>query len=325
MVTKNREVIGNPLALLARAIIYTGRGGPEVIKIIERTVRPPEAGEVRIRVRAAAVNPTDELLRTVELNGVQFPVTPGADAAGVIESVGPGELRLRAGDRVMAAVTAFRPEGGAQSALIVVPSASVAPVPQGTTFSQAAGLPMNGLTALRALELAGLKAGQVLAVSGGAGLLAHYTIAAAKRQGLTVIADAKPQENDLVRSYGADFVVERGDGFTDAIRKQFPQGADALIDTAALGLKSLPAIRDGGVYIHVRRITDVPPGRGIQSKLVWVLEVLERTDWLDTLRKMVEQGSIKLSVAGEYQPEDAADAQRALRAGGVRGRPVILF
>src|SRR5207247_1894346 len=122
---------------------------------------------------------------------------PGADAAGVIESVGPGVSRLHVGEEVMAALTAFRPDGGAQSAFIVVPAASVVPMPEGTTFAQAAGLPMNGLTALRAIELAGLKAGEVLAVSGGAGLLAHYIIATAKTMGLTVIADAKPVESDL--------------------------------------------------------------------------------------------------------------------------------
>jgi NADPH2:quinone reductase len=93
---------------------------------------------------------------------------------------------------------------------------------------------MNGLTALLALELAALRPGQTLAVSGGAGLLAHYTIAAAKSQGLTVIADAKPEETALVRSYGADFVVARGAGFNDAIRREFPAGVDALLDTALL-------------------------------------------------------------------------------------------
>ena len=309
----------------AKAITYEGLGGPEIIKIVERTVRPPDVGEVRIRVRAAGVNPTDELLRKIENNMVRFPVIPGTDAAGVIESVGAGVSRLQVGEEVMAVLTAYRPDGGAQSAFIVVPAASVVPIPKGATFSQAAGLPMNGLTALRAIELTGLKAGQVLAVTGGAGVLAHYTIAVAKKKGLMVIADAKPEESDLVRSYGANFVVQRGNGFAEAILREFPDGVDALIDTAVLVAKSFPAIRDGGVYIAVRRLNDVPKERDIQVKMVWVPDVLKNTEGLDLLRAMVESGEIKLRVAGEYTPEEAAVAQQALAAGGLRGRPVILF
>lgn len=308
-----------------KAVTYEGLGGPEIIKVVERTVRPPAFGEVRIRVRAAGVNPTDELLRKIENSAVRFPVVPGADAAGVVESVGAGVSRLRVGEEVMAVLTAYRPDGGAQAAFIVVPAASVVPIPKGTTFAQAAGLPMNGLTALRALELTGLQAGQVLAVTGGAGVLAHYTIAAAKRIGLTVVADAKPAESDLVRSYGADVVVARGNDFAEAIRREFPQGVDALIDTAVLAASCFPAIRDGGVYVAVRRLQELPTERAIQSKLVWVPDVLENTEGLYLLRTMVESGEIKLRVAGEYAPEQVADAQQALAAGGLRGRPVLVF
>ena len=314
-----------PDTVSGKAITYEGLGGPEIIKIVERAVRPPEAGEVRIRVKAAGVNPTDGLLRKIENSMVNFPVVPGADAAGVIESVGPGVSRLQVGEEVMAALTPYRPDSGAQAAFIVVPAASVVPIPKGTTFEQAAGLPMNGLTALRAIELTELKAGQVLAVTGGAGVLAHYTIAAAKKLGLTIIADAKLEESDLVRGYGANFVVERGDGFTNAVRRQFPEGVDALIDTAVLATKSFPAIRDGGIYIAVRRLSDISKERDIQIKMVWVPDVLENTKGLDFLREMVESGEIELKVAGVYAPEQVADAQQALAAGGLRGRPVIVF
>ncbi|AMJ67754.1 NADP-dependent oxidoreductase [Hymenobacter sp. PAMC 26628] len=317
------ETIPGPVS--GKAVTYEGLGGAEIIHVVERTVRPPAFGEVRISVKAAGVNPADEVMRKIENSAVRFPAVPGFDAAGVIESVGPGVSRLRVGEEVMATLMPYRPDGGTQAAFIVVPAASVVPIPTGTTFAQAAGLPMNGLTALRALELTELKAGQVLAVTGGAGVLAHYTIAAAKKRGLTVVADAKPAESDLVRSYGADAVVERGDGFAEAIRQEFPQGVDALIDTAVLGASSFPAIRDGGVYIAVRPFAELPPERGIQTKLVWVPDVVENTEGLHLLRTLVESGEIKLRVAGEYAPEQVAAAQQALAAGGLRGRPVIVF
>ncbi len=309
--------------LSGKAIIYTGRGGYEVIEVVNRSVRAPITDEVRIRVKAAAVNPTDIVLR--DPGRGDPPLTPGMDAAGIIEAIGPGVSRLKVGDEVMAAVAPLRPEGGAQASYIVAPAASVVPIPKGVSLAQAATLPMNGMTAMFALELTGLSEGSTLAVSGGAGLLAHYTIALAKHQGLRIVADAKPEEVELVRSYGADIVVERGSAFASAIRREVPEGADALIDTALLREQCFPAIRDGGIYVHVRQWQDPPSERGIQTKLVWVSEALERTEWLYVLRDLVESGAIKLRVTQEYAPEELANAQRALTAGGLRGRPVIVF
>ena len=308
-----------------KAVTYKSLGGYEVIEIVERTVRAPAAGEVRIEVKAAAVNPTDILLRDPGFGDQTSLMVPGMDAAGIIESVGPGVSRLHAGEKVMAAVMPLRPEGGAQAQHIVVPAASVVPMPEGVSFAQASILPMTGLTALNALEIAALKKGQILAVSGGAGLLAQYAIAAAKRQGIKVIADAKPADAELVRGYGADIVVERGPGFAKAIRRELPNGVDALLDSASFGEESFGAIRDGGIYIPVRGWGDKPAERGIKIKPMMVSGVLERTEWLELLRNMVAAGEIKLRVVEEYAPTKAADAQRALVAGSPRGRPVILF
>src|ERR687885_2965784 len=146
----------------------------------------------------------------------------------------------------MAAVTPRRPEGGAQIELLVVPAASVVPIPDGATLAQAATLPMNGLTAVLGLELLGLQPGQTLAVTGGAGLLASYAIPLAKEQGLRVLADAKPEEEELVRGYGADIVVPRGEGFVEAVREALPEGVDGLYDTALLHERAFGALRDGG-------------------------------------------------------------------------------
>jgi NADPH2:quinone reductase len=311
--------------LTGKAITYKAPGGYEVIEISQRAVRPPGPGEVRIKVEAAAVNPTDIGLRERGVPDKSWIVVPGMDAAGTIESVGPGVSHVHAGQKVMAAVMPRRPEGGAQAQHIVVPAASVVPIPEGASMAEASTLPMNGLTALRALELAGLAKGTFFAVSGGAGHLAHYTIAAARLQGLNVIADAKPEEAELVHSYGANIVVERGPRFVEAVRRNVPEGVDALLDTALLGESVFGAIRDGGIYIPVRGWADKPSERGIQIRPVLVSEALERTEWLHLLRSIVAAGKIRLRVTREYAPDQLADAQRALEAGGLRGRPVILF
>ena len=98
-------------------------------------------------------------------------------------------------------------------------------------------------------------------------------------------------------------MVERGPGFAEAIRRELPNGADALLDTAVLGEKSFGAIRDGGIYIPVRGWGDKPAERGIKIKPMLVSDVLERTEWLELLRNMVAAGEIKLRVVAEYAPE----------------------
>ena len=113
----------------ARAVAIVEPGGPEVLRVVERDVRDPEDGEVRLAVRAAAVNPTDIALRQRGDDAMPPPWVPGMDAAGIVESVGTGVDGLAVGDEVMAAVTPRRPEGGAQAELLVAPAASVVPFP----------------------------------------------------------------------------------------------------------------------------------------------------------------------------------------------------
>jgi NADPH2:quinone reductase len=308
-----------------RAVVITEPGGPEVVSVADLRVRGPGEGEVRITVIAAAVSPTDSVLRQRGAEGLPAPWVPGMDAAGIVESVGPGVSRVAVGDRVVAAVAPRRPEGGAQVELLVAPAASVVPIPEGATMEQACTLPMNGLTALLGLELLGLKAGQTLAVAGGAGLLASYVIPLAKETGLRVIADAKPEDEELVRGFGADVVVARGEEFVAGVRNAVPGGVDGLYDTAVLGSAVLGAIRDGGGLAVVRGWSEGEAERGIEVHPVLVRTVLERTDWLEHLRELASDGRIKLRVAAEYPPEQAGEAQRAMDAGGLRGRGVIVF
>ena len=310
---------------MARAVGITEPGGPEVLRVVERAVREPAAGEIRIAVKAAAVNPTDVGLRQRGAEGLPPPWVPGMDAAGVVESVGPGVDQVAVGDEVMAAVSPRRPEGGAQSQLLVVPTASVAPVPAGASLEQASTLPMNGLTALRGLELLDLPAGATLLVTGGAGLLASYVIPLAKRAGLRVVADAGAADAAFVRDLGTDVVLPRGEGLAAAVRDAVPGGVDAVFDTALLGRGIFPAIRDGGALAFVRTWDGEDVEDGITIHRVWVGDVLDRTDWLRELSRLAGQGELALRVAATFPPERAADAHRQMEAGGLRGRAVVVF
>jgi NADPH:quinone reductase-like Zn-dependent oxidoreductase len=189
---------------------------------------------------------------------------------------------------------------------------------------QAATLPMNGLTARRSLDLLGLKAGQVLAVTGAAGIYGGYVIQLAKNDGLKVIADASEADEVLVKSLGPDIVVRRGDDVAARIRQHCPDGVDGLADGAVLNELVVPAVRDGGSFTSVRGFKGAPQ-RGINFTATFVREYDREFEKLDRLRQLAEEGVLKIRVAETYPPERAGEAHRRLEARGTRGRLVITF
>jgi NADPH2:quinone reductase len=309
-------------------------GGPEALHLIDVPEVHAGPGEVRIAVRAAAVNPTDTYARSgayASRPGApqEMPWIPGMDVAGVVDEVGPdGDGRLAVGDRVMAIVLPSGSHGGYREQ-IALPAASVVSVPAGADFPAAASLPMNGLTARLALDRMALQPGDVLAVTGAAGSFGGYVVQLAKVDGLTVVADASETDVDLVRSLGADVVLPRGAGFAAAVRERFPDGVDGLADGSVQGAQVLPAVRDAGVVTTVRGYrgedADTELARGVRVLPVMVRDYGHATAALDRLRQQAEAGQVTLRVADVLPAADAAEAHRRLEAGGVRGRLVLDF
>src|SRR2546425_6818416 len=236
-----------------RAVTFSRLGGPEVLEVSKLPEPKPGPGEVRIRVAAATVNPTDISFRvgrqqtTAQLTqmGVLPPYIPGMDLAGVVDAVGKGR-DWPPGARVMAIVNPRRPGGGAQAELVVVPATSVARVPEGTSLEAAAPLPMNGLTVRLALDRLALQPGQTLGVTGAAGAVGGYAVELGVSEGLRVIAVARPQDEALVKRFGAKTFIPSGDAAIRGLYDAAPGGVDGLIDTAVLDAAGLPAIRGGG-------------------------------------------------------------------------------
>jgi NADPH2:quinone reductase len=311
-----------------RAVGYTVYGGPEVLQVVDLPEVHAGPGQVRVRIHAAAVNPTDTMAR----NGARAeqqkaeaqPYVPGMDAAGVVDEVGDGVATgVQVGDAVMAMVI---PKGshGAYREQIVLDARAVVPAPAGTTHVEACTLPMNALTARQSLDLLGLSAGQTLAVTGAAGAYGGYVVQLAKVEGLTVIADASEADHELVAALGADIVVRRGDDVAARIREHFPNGVDGLADGAVQNERVISAVRDGGAFTSVRGFKGEPQ-RGIRFTVTSVRTYDGEFEKLDRLRQLVESGAITLRVAGTYPPERAADAHQRLQTGGTRGRLVIEF
>lgn len=312
-----------------RAVGLTEFGGPEVLRVQDIPEPIPGPGEVRIRVHAAAVNPTDTGFRSgatsTRLEGRPKPYVPGMDAAGVVESIGPAvETSLRVGDPVMAVVLPYGPSGGAYAELIVVPAASVVRAPAGLDLVAASTILMNALTARLALDDLGIPEGGTVAVTGAAGAFGGYAVQLAKADGLHVIADASSADEELVVGFGADEVVRRGDDVAPLIRRAAPGGVDGLIDGALLHELVLPAIRDGGGLAVVRG-WEGPSERGITIFPIWVRRALTDTARLTDLRDLVEAGILTARVADVLPADQASAAHRRLEAGGVRGRIVLDF
>src|SRR3990170_856371 len=313
-----------------RAVTFSRFGGPEVLEVTDLPEPQPGPGEVRIRVAAATVNPTDISFRTgrqttaqLAAMGVRPPYIPGMELAGVVDAVGAG-TDWHPGDRVMAIVSPRRPGGGAQAELVVVPAASVARVPEGASLEAAAPLPMNGLTVRLALDRLALRPGQTLGVTGAAGAVGGYAVELGVSDGLRVLAVAAPQDEALVRRFGAERVVPRGESAVRGLHDAAPGGVDGLIDAAVLDAAALPAIRDGGKLATVRGFAG-PSERGITIEPVWVTSYLHKHEALDRLGHLVAQGKLTLRVAETFPPERAAEAQRKVDAGGIRGRLLIVF
>jgi NADPH:quinone reductase-like Zn-dependent oxidoreductase len=310
-----------------RAVGLFTHGEPEVLRIVDLPEVHAGPGEVRIRVHAATVNPTDMAVRNGTRAEMQKadppPYVPGMEVAGIIDEVGSGVDRLKVGDCVIAIVV---PKGshGAYREQIVLDARSVARAPAGKTHAEAATLPMNGLTARQSLDLLALTPGHVLAVTGAAGAYGGYVIQLAKAEGLTVIADASEKDEALVASLGADVVVRRGDDVATRFRAHFPEGVDGLADGAVLNERVIPAVRDGGAFTSVRGFLGEPQ-RDIRFTATLVRSYEHEWEKLDRLRQQVEDGTLTLRVAEVYPPERAAEAHRRLEAGGTRGRLVIGF
>ena len=303
-------------------------GGPEALQVVDLPEVHAGPGQVRIRVHAATVNPTDTSARNGDRAEAQRkdppPYIPGMDVAGVIDEIGDAAATdLAVGDAVMAMVI---PTGthGAYRESIVLAADAVARTPAGASHAEAATLPMNGLTARQSLDQLALQPGQTLAVTGAAGCYGGYVVQLAKADGLRVIADASSADEQLVRGLGADIVVPRGDDIAAQIRNVAADGVDGLADGAVQNALAVGAVRDGGAFASVRGW-----GGNDEREIVFhrtmVRDYDRRLDLLDRLRQQTEDGDVSLRVAATYAPEQAAEAHRRLEAGGTRGRCVIVF
>jgi NADPH:quinone reductase len=312
---------------MMRAVVVRNYGGQEALEVVDVPAPEPGRGQVRIRVEAAAVNPVDIATRQGLMNvarpGVirdRDHVGIGWDVAGTIDVPGPGVTSFGPGDRVIGLRDRLDQPLGTYAELLVLDEADVAPAPQGVDSVAASTLPLNGLTAIQALDLLGLAAGQTVLVTGAAGGLGGFVVELAALRGLRVIAAAGDDDEKLVAALGAAAFVPRSADLAAAVRDLVPGGVDAAFDAAMLGYPALDAVRASGSFAAFAGSGPVPV-RGIR-----VVPVVIHADGaaLTALSALAASGKLTLRVAGTYQLEDAPRAHERLETGGVRGRLVLI-
>jgi NADPH:quinone reductase-like Zn-dependent oxidoreductase len=318
-----------------RAIVYRRYGSPDVLELQE--IEKPELADdlVLVRVRAASINPADwygvtGMLAARPSTGLLRPKSDrtGIDFAGTVEAVGKDVTHVRAGDDV------FGAKSGALAEYVTVRDA-VVQKPANITFEEAAAVPVAAVTALQGLRDKGqVQAGQHVLINGASGGVGTFAVQIAKALGAEVTGVCSTGNVELVRSLGADHVV-------DYTCEDFTRGAnryDLLLDVA--GSRSWSECRRVlkphakvvivgapkgnrvfGPLGHIVRLRVASLLRGSQ-KAVFFIAKTNRAD-MAVLRELLEAGKIKPVVDRSYPLADTADAFRYLGEGHARGKVVV--
>lgn len=303
-----------------RASVARLLDGPE---LIETPIPEPAAGQVRIKVAAAAVNPVDLAVSTGV--AMQFGLTQardqfglGWDVAGTVDAAGQG-VDLTPGTAVVGLADLLGRALKTHAEYVVLDAETVTKAPNGVDPVAASTYGLNALTALQALKA--LDNAKSVLITGAAGGVGGYAVELAKHQGMEVIASASKQDEELVRRLGADHFVDRTSDLAAEVRRIAPAGVDGLVDAAIVGIGAQEAVRNGGQHAHLEGGPKPPHLRGITVHQIFIRA---DRDELTELSKLVEAGVISTRVAGTYALEDAANAYNRLAQGGLRGRLVLV-
>ncbi|MFV0461468.1 MAG: NADP-dependent oxidoreductase [Actinomycetales bacterium] len=299
---------------MSDAIALTEYGGPEVLHLIDLPPAAPGPGQVRIRVRAASVNPFDLKVRQGAMGGTasaDAPVVLGLDAAGVVEQVGDG-VELQVGDEVFGIA-----ESGAyrQQALL---SRAIAK-PRDLSFELAASVVTVGRTAERVLAELGVHAGQTLLVHGAAGSVGVLAAQLAVSRGIAVVGTAGERDLEWLSTLGVR-PARYGPGWMERVRQAAPQidlifdasGAGVLADSVELvgDPAKVVTIADPAAAEHGVRFSSGGPDPSGQT--------------LPTLAQLAADGVLTLPIGATYPLAEAATAHADIEARRSRGKVVLL-
>lgn len=303
---------------MARSVVFRAYGGPDVLELVEVPDPIAGEGEVRVRVRAAGVNPVDCKIRRGEFatadNPGRFPQTLGNEFAGVVDQVGPGVRDVSEGDDVMGFTTAT-----AYADYVVVPAGQITAKPPGLSWAVAGSLSAAGQAAYHALRTLRLAAGETLLVHAAAGGVGTVAVQLARHLGATVIGTASPRNHPYLRALGV-IPVAYGDGLVARVRAVAPGGVDAALD--AVGGEAIPASLE--LVADRNRIVTLVDQDAATRYGIHRLRGARSAATLARLAALAASGVLRLSIWRSFPLASAAEAHREVETGHVRGKVVLI-
>lgn len=299
-----------------KAAVYNKYGSPEVIELANIDKPEPKANEILVKIHATTVTSGDVRLRSSDFPAlfwlparIMFGLfkpskkTLGHELAGVVEAVGSEVTAFKAGDEVFGTTTLLK--NGAYAEYICLPESwkhgVVALKPTNLSFNEAAALPIGCMTALFLLEKATFATGQKILVYGASGSVGSYAVQLAKQQGLSVTGVCSTANLEMVKSLGADAVIDYKKEDYKAIADKF----DIVFDAVGKISKPKNLLKQDGAFVSVKMMTS------------------EKTAHLLKIKASAEAGELKPFIDKSYPLEKIVDAHRYVDTGRKRGNVVI--
>lgn len=305
-----------------KAARYSRHGGPEVLEIVE--IEKPQISETQVLVEnyAVSINPFDFKVRSGMIPGMptEFPITIGGDFSGKIIEAGSSISEFKVGDEVFGQASVFGGASGSFGEYVAANTKSIALKPNSLDFTQAASLPLVGISAIQALEdHIGLKSGQKILINGGSGGIGSIAVQIAKKIGAYVATTVSAENVDFAKSLGADEIIDYKTQSIDDL-----SAYDAVFDTSGrpVGEALFKVLKNGGVLVSMTSKADE---KLIEKYDVSVISQNSETttDRLNRLRIYVESGSVKPEIEKVFMLTEVRDAFSYQEVEKNRGKVVI--
>lgn len=305
---------------MPRAVRFDEYGDIDVLEVREVPRPRPSAGEVLVRVRAAGINPGENMIRTGALHDrwpATFPSGQGSDLAGVVEEVGSAVRTWSVGAEVVGWVDTR----ASHAELVAVPAGNLVARDRAVPWEVAGALFVAGTTAHANVRAVGAGPGDTVVVSGAAGGVGSLTVQLLRRAGATVIGLAGEANHGWLRGHGV-IPLGYGDGVLDRIRSAAPDGVDAFVDNFGDGYVDL-ALELGVLKDRINTIIDFAGAArtGVRSE---GMSGSANAEVLAELVELVASGDLEVPIARSYPLTEVRTAYRDLMERHTRGKIVLV-
>lgn len=314
-----------------KAIVYNSYGPAEVLKLAEIEKPVPKDNQLLIKVHASTVNMADIRLRKPDpflarmFNGILKPkriTTPGVEFAGVVEEIGREVTKFKVGDEIYGASPSA---GGANAEYFVLgENQVVAPKPSNFSFEEAATIPWGGLAAMHYLKEGNVTTGKRILIYGASGSVGTIAVQLAKELGAEVVGLCSTKNVELVKSLGADEVVD----YTREDFAEKPEVYDYIFDTIGKSdiSKGLKALKPGGIYLMASSSSLIEPiikGLFSGSKKIIGGIAKYKGGTLEYFNELAEAGKLRAVIDRTYTLDQIVEASQYVETGHKVGNVVI--